>query len=257
MDIDITINLLVALAVGAILGLEREWKAQTSADPKLDAGLRTFAVVGLLGGVSVIISRNISPLFSPALLLGLAGVVYVSYKLNATKSGDYGTTSEVSLLLVFALGALAGIGYKIESLAFAAITAAILRFKTELHGYVRGLEKTELDATIQLLLIAIVAIPLLPNTQLGPGGAINPRTIGLLVLLIAGVSYLGYFATRIFGSRIGLLLTAALGGLTSSTAVTVAFSRLKSHNKEISTPLIGAGISLSAAMMGPRLIAEV
>ncbi len=254
MDIEIIINLLVSLAIGVIIGFEREWKAQNQTNKTYDAGLRTFAVVSFLGGLSAVLSNTITPLILPALALGLSSIIFIGYRLNAKRSADYGYTTEVTLLLVFAIGALAAVGYKIEAIAFAVIVVALLRLKGKLHIYIKVLDANEVNATIQLLLLAAVALPLLPNKDIGPGSTINPRTIGILILLIAGISYFGYFSMKLLGNRLGIFLTAILGGLTSSTAVAVAFSKMASANKNTSVVLLGAGISLAAAMMGPRLL---
>jgi uncharacterized membrane protein (DUF4010 family) len=114
----------------------------------------------------------------------------------------------------------------------------------------------ELLATLQLLLIAAVLVPLLPSRDMGPWDAINPRTIGLLVLLIAGLSYLGYFAVRWLGSKLGLILTALFGGLSSSTAIAVAYAR-RSRATSSHRALLGTGIALAAATMVPRLCVEI
>lgn len=254
MDTEIIINLLVSLAIGVIIGFEREWKTQNQADKTYDAGLRTFAVVSFLGGISAVLSNAITPLILPALALCLSSIIFISYRLNAKRSADFGYTTEVTLLLVFAIGAFAAVGYKIEAIAFAAIVVTLLRLKSKLHVYIKELDADEVNATIQLLLLAAVAIPLLPNKDIGPGDAINPRTIGILILLIAGISYFGYFSVKLLGSRIGIILTALLGGLTSSTAVTVAFSKMAAANNTTSPALLGGGISLAAAMVGPRLL---
>ncbi len=254
MDIELIINLLVSLVIGVIIGFEREWKTQSQAGKTYDAGLRTFAIVSFLGGVSALLSDAVTPLILPAIALGLSSIIFISYRLNAKKSADFGYTTEVTLLLVFAIGAFAAVGYKVEAIALAAIVVALLRLKSKLHLYIKTLDADEVNATIQLLLLAAVALPLLPNTNIGPGDAINPRTIGVLILLIAGISYFGYFSVKLLGNRLGIFLTALLGGLTSSTAVTVAFSKMASNNNDSSNALLGGGISLAAAMMGPRLL---
>ena len=255
MNQEIAFNLLVALAIGMIIGFEREWKAQIEQqETAYDAGFRTFTVVSFLGGLSAVLSETISPFILPSIALALSSIIFISYRYNAKRSKDFGYTSEVTLILVFAMGAFAAAGYTIEAIAFSAIVVALLRLKNKLHTYIKELEKEEVNATIQLLLLAAVALPLLPNSDIGPGGAINPRTIGIFILLIAGISYFGYFSTKLVGARLGIFLTALFGGLTSSTAVAVAFSKFASTNKNASTKLLGGGISLAAAMMGPRLL---
>jgi uncharacterized membrane protein (DUF4010 family) len=160
------------------------------------------------------------------------------------------------LLITFVLGALAVRGFVVEALAAAVVVAVLLGFKAELHRILAGLDRRELLATLQLLVIAAVALPLLPDQKLGPWNALNPRAIGLIVLLIAGLSYLGYFAMRLLGPRVGLLATALMGGVVSSTAVTISFARM-GRRRQGSLPVLGAGISLAAGMMGLRVLIEV
>jgi uncharacterized membrane protein (DUF4010 family) len=104
--------------------------------------------------------------------------------------------------------------------------------------------------------MAVVLLPLLPNRDLGPWNSVNPRVIGVLVLLVAGLSYVGYFAVRMLGARLGLTLTALLGGLSSSTAVTVAYAR-RARTEPAHRAVLGAGIALAAATMVPRLVIEI
>jgi uncharacterized membrane protein (DUF4010 family) len=136
--------------------------------------------------------------------------------------------------------------------AASVVVTAILGFKRELHSGLAWIERRELTATLQLLLIAAVAIPLLPDRGMGPFAVLNPRRIGMLVLLLAGVSYVGWFAVRVLGERAGLLLTAALGGLTSSTAVTLAYARL-ARGGRAPIGLLAAGICLACGIMALRL----
>jgi uncharacterized membrane protein (DUF4010 family) len=167
-------------------------------------------------------------------------------------TGDIGMTTEVALVLTYALAALAVSGSAPEAVAATVVVTAILGYKRELHRGLAWLERRELTATLQLLLIAAVALPLLPDRAMGPFEALNPRHIGLLVLLLAGISYLGWFAVRLLGERAGLLLTAALGGVTSSTAVTLSYARL-ARGRRAPVALLAAGIALACGIMAVRL----
>ncbi|MGB5771255.1 MAG: DUF4010 domain-containing protein, partial [Crocosphaera sp.] len=190
------------------------------------------------------------------IFLGLSILIATSYVLTAQKSQDYGTTTEISLLMTFTLGAMVVSGWMIEAVAIAVIISWLLGLKKELNRYLLLLQRQELIATLQLLLIASVFLPLLPNENLGPWQAINPRSIGLLVLLISGISYIGYFSIRILGNKVGLLLTGFFGGIASSTALTLAFSRLAKKQQDM-TILLAAGIALANGMMSPRLLIEI
>jgi uncharacterized membrane protein (DUF4010 family) len=183
-------------------------------------------------------------------------MVVASYVITSRETQDFGITTELSLLITFVLGALAGSGFEAEALASAVVMTVLLGFKQELHHTLEQLDRRELIATLQLLIVAAVALPLLPDRNLGPWQALNPRTIGFLILLIAGISYIGYFAMRIFGTRVGLLATAVLGGLVSSTAVTLSYGRM-ARREQRNLALLGAGISLAAGTMAVRILVEV
>jgi uncharacterized membrane protein (DUF4010 family) len=256
MDLTVVFRLVVALCLGLIIGLERGWKNRESPSGQRVAGIRSFAFVALFGGLSALLAAKVSALILAIAFLGLALIVAISYGLTARETRKFGITTELSLLITFILGGLAVTGMVAEALAVSVVVAVLLGLKAEMHQVLERLERRELLATLQLLIIAAVALPLLPDQNLGPWNALNPRAIGLIVLLIAGISYLGYFAMRILGSRVGLLATAFFGGLVSSTAVTVAFGRMARH-RQGSLAVLGTGISLAAGMMALRILVEV
>lgn len=249
-------RLAVALGLGLIVGLERGWKTRAEHGGQRPAGLRTFGLAGLLGGVLAVpgLPGGLLVLAAGLLVLGVLAVYAYAKRARATR--DLGLTTEVALLATFGLGAAAVLGYPIEAAAAAVVMALLLGLKTEFHRMVARLERRELLATLQLLLIAAVIVPLLPSRDMGPWQAVNPRLVGLLVLLIAGLSWVGYFSVRVFGTRLGLILTAVLGGLSSSTAITVAYAR-RSRALVSNAALLGTGIALAAATMVPRLCIEV
>ena len=256
MDLSVATGLATALAIGLIIGIERGWELREVREGLRSAGVRTFGLTGLFGGISALFAAELGVSAFAVALLGLTGIIIASYALTALQTKDFGATTELALLVTFGLGALAVRDFKTEAVAAAVVVTGLLGFKGELHHSLEHIDQQELRGTLQLLLIAAVILPLLPDQDLGPWQALNPRTIGLLVLLIAGISYVGYFAMRLFGTRVGLLVSAILGGLTSSTAATVSFARMARHS-EASTALLGAGIALAAATMAIRLLLEV
>jgi uncharacterized membrane protein (DUF4010 family) len=256
MDLDVAVRLGLGFVIGAIVGAERGWQARQAPVGRRSAGVRTFAFVGLLGAVAALLADATNGVVLAAALLAVGLVVAVSYWLTSRDAEDVGMTTELSLLVTFGLGALAGFDYRSEAVGASIVVALALSYKEELHRSLARLERRELDATLQLLLIAAVVLPLLPDRDLGPWMALNPRRLGLLVLLIAAISYVGYFAVRLLGPRAGLLATAFLGGLTSSTAVTVAFAR-KAAQREAAPRLLGVAIALAAATMAPRLLVVI
>lgn len=249
-------RLAIALGIGLIVGLERGWKTRDQHAGQRLAGVRTFSLAALLGGALAAAATPDRYLVLAAGALTVGGLVIAGYLISVRESRDFGMTTELALLTTFTLGAVSVLGAPFEAVAAAVVMSLLLGLKTEFHYAIEKLERHELLATLQLLAIAIVLVPLLPDRQLGPWQALNPHVIGLLVLLIAGLSYVGYFAVRVLGARLGLLLTAALGGLTSSTAVTVAFAR-RARLASTNHTLLGVGIALAAATMAPRLAVEI
>jgi uncharacterized membrane protein (DUF4010 family) len=256
MNPTITLRLAIALAIGLIIGMERGWSSRDSHKGLRIAGIRSFGFVGLFGGISALLAEQYGAVAIAVSFLGLVLMVGLSYGLTVQKSQDFGITTELALMITFMLGVMVGKDFAAEAVAIAVVMAALLGFKEELHHSLARLDRRELLATIQLLLIAVVVLPLLPDRNLGPWDALNPRSIGLLVLLIAGTSYLGYFAMRLLGARVGLLATATIGALVSSTAVTVSFGRM-ARRAQGSVAILGAGISLAAGTMAVRILAEV
>jgi uncharacterized membrane protein (DUF4010 family) len=256
MDLTVTFKLAIALALGAIVGMERGWESRDSPTGLRVAGVRSFGFAGLLGGLSAVLAGKLGAIVLAVALLSFGALTIVSYGLTSKHTKDFGITTELALLMTFVLGALSGSGFEGEAVAAAVVTAALLGFKQELHHYLERLDRRELVATLQLLLIAAVALPLLPDRYLGPWNALNPRAIGFLVLLIAGISYIGYFTMKVLGTRAGLLATAVLGGLVSSTAVTVSFSQMAKRGQG-SVAVLGAGISLAAGTMAIRILIAV
>jgi uncharacterized membrane protein (DUF4010 family) len=243
------LKLAMAAATGLVIGLERGWSHRADAEGQRVAGLRTFTLAALVGGLCGILPDG--TLLLAVLLGALAVVVAVAYHAQASRSADVGITTELALLATPVLGLLAT-RKPLEAIAVAALVAALLGFKQELHATLGRLARDEVLATVQLLIVAAVILPLLPDEALGPFGVVNPRTVGWLVLLLLGVAYVGYFAVRVIGARRGLLLTAFLGGFTSSTAVTLAYARLAREQPRASR-LLSAGIGVACAMMAPRI----
>jgi uncharacterized membrane protein (DUF4010 family) len=247
-------GLAAALALGLLVGLERGWHGREAIEGGRVAGIRTFALLGLLGGSVMLLARE-SSLLLPSAFFGLTLLLLVAHRYKVRQDNDAGITTMVAALLTFALGALAVAGYGLLAVGVAIVTVFLLDAKTRLHDLLRRLSETELLAIFKLLLISVVALPLLPNRGFGPGEVLNPYEIWWLVVLIATLSSVGYFAMRLVGAARGLLLTGLLGGLASSTALTLSFARLRQRAPELGGPL-AIGILLACAMMFPRIWIE-
>lgn len=243
----------VALAIGLMVGLERGWHERDLPEGKRIAGVRTFGIVGLLGGVAALLADEFGDWVLASLALALGALVTAAHWRAAPERGDFGITTLCVALLVFALGALAGAG-DLEAAAIVGVVVTILLgAKAELHAWLHHIERRELFATMRLLLITVVALPILPDKGYGPWHALNPYKLWLMVVLIAGISYVGYFAVRLIGTRLGLMVTGLLGGLASSTAVTLNFSRV-ARRGEASPDVLAAGAIAASSMMFPRML---
>ncbi len=243
----------IALALGLLIGLERGWQRRQQAEGTRVAGIRTFALIGLLGGVWGLLAVELGPAVLAAAFVVLAIVLATAHALSQLDDNDVGVTGVIASLLTFALGALATLGYGELAAAGAVVTTILLGVKPTLHRWVRRLEERELHAVLKLLLISVVVLPLLPNQGYGPWEALNPYRIWWMVVLIAAISFVGYFATKLIGERRGIMATGLFGGLASSTAVTVNFSRL-ARGRAGSESLLAAGILVASATMFPRML---
>ena len=225
-DIELFQRLGVALAIGLLLGLERGWHGREEPEGARIAGLRTFALAGLLGGVSGWLASLTGAVVLAFVFLGLAGLLALSYRVRLQENDDLGLTTEVALLLTFGLGAAAVLGDLAPPAAVAVVAALLLTMKRRLHRWVARIERLELEALLRLALISVGILPLLPDQGYGPGAALNPYEIWWAVVIVAGLSFVGYAAIRLGGADLGVLLTGLFGGLASSTSTTVALSRL-------------------------------
>lgn len=246
-------NLLIALLLGAIIGIQRGWVKRNSVEGSRVAGIRTYSLVGLLGGLVAVLADHYSPLLLGFAFIALVILASIAFVMKQKNSGDVSITGLVSLLVTFILGCLAVAGEAVLAASAAVITALVLDNKKELHEALQKLQEYELDAALRLLLISIVLLPLLPNRTYGPWKALNPYEIWWMVVLIASISFVGYFAIKIGGTKRGILFTSIFAGLSSSTALTLQFSHLSREQPGIS-PLLASGILLSCGTMFPRLL---
>ena len=242
-----------ALAVGLLIGVERGWKERAMAEGTRIAGLRTYGLLGLLGGGVALIAERLGALTFGLAFIATAGMMTTAYVANLRQGESVSITGLVAGLLAFAFGALAGLGEVVAAGAAAVVTTLILGFKPVLHHWVGALEEKELLAGIKLLLISVVLLPILPNQGYGPWQALNPYQIWWMVVVIAAISFAGYFAIKIAGARKGTVFTGLFAGLASSTALTLHFSRLAKGKPEM-TPMLATGILLACGTMFPRMV---
>jgi uncharacterized membrane protein (DUF4010 family) len=223
--IDLFARLALALAIGLLFGVERGWQEREAKPGSRVAGIRTFALVGLLGGTWGILSRTIGDAMLGFGALGFAGWYgYFEWR-RESEEGARSATGFVAGLLAFALGAYAVVGSRAAA-GFVAVAATfILSQRRALHAFLERLKWIELRAALLLLVMTFVLLPVLPDRTIDPWHALNPHQLWILTILSAGISYAGYIAVKIAGARNGLLFAGAVGGLVSSTTVTWTFAR--------------------------------
>lgn len=250
---DVYADLGVAVAIGLLLGLQRERHFQ---DQRIHgiAGARTFPIVALLGAASALLTPEGTPWVAVAGLLAVAALSVSGY-LRETREGtaSIGLTSETLLLLTFVLGATAVRTSREVATVVGAAALVLVGLKRRLHGLAGRLTDEDESATLKFVAVALLVLPLLPDQDMGPFGAVNPHSVGRLVVLVAAVSFVGYVASKLVDAHRGLLATGLLGGLVSSTATTAALARRSRENPELS-PALAAGTLAACAVLYPRVL---
>jgi len=252
-------RLSVALAIGLLIGLEREWQARDEANAEQAAGLRTLALAGLLGGVwgALAAGRGDAGFVALAIAFAAFSIPIVAFRYRESiVEGSVGATTVVAAMLTFALGAMAVVGDMRVAGAGGVTVAVLLALKPILHRFVEQITWAEMRSGLMLLAMTFILLPLLPNRTVDPLDAINPYELWLLTILIAAISFAGYLAIKLVGARQGILLTGITGGLASSTAVTVSLSRLARDNPA-RTRELAAGVLAAGATMFARVLVVV
>jgi uncharacterized membrane protein (DUF4010 family) len=260
------LSLVVAVAAGLIIGFEREQASPPDEDPqrRLSAGARTIPLISLAGALSVLLSRLVGMVLVVAVLVAVAAFLFVPYALDTKRAKDRGVTTESAALIAYLLGVLAPSHEVIPSLGqrlvlvmgLAVIVTVLLSTKTELHGVAQRLSRQDVFATLKFLVLVVIVLPLLPNTTVGPLDVLNPFEAGLMVVLIAGIGFVAFLAIRILGPRRGLGLTGIVGGMVSSTAVTLTFSGRAKTSPHLHRASALA-VVLASTIMFPRVLLEV
>ncbi|MDH5326263.1 MAG: DUF4010 domain-containing protein [Gammaproteobacteria bacterium] len=254
---DQLISLGIALALGLLVGLERGWQEREAAEGSRIAGIRTFGLIGLLGGLWALLAGNsqYSDITLGFAFVGLAIILIVAHTVDRGSQRNYGVTTIIAALITFVLGILTVLGEKNVAVAAAVATTVLLSLKPVLHQWIQKIEILELTAALKLLLISVVLLPVLPDKGFGPWEALNPYEIWWMVVLIASISFISYVSMKLFGAHHGLLLTGFLGGIASSTAVTLNYSHM-ARTLNIHR-VLAAGILIASATMFPRVLLEI
>jgi uncharacterized membrane protein (DUF4010 family) len=240
-----------ALGLGVLLGLERERKKKEISF----AGVRTFGLFALTGAVAAFLDVSLArPELALAMFVASAGLVLVSYWVTA-QHGEFGITTEVSALLSFVLGYLCVRGYVTMAAGLAVASGGVLALKDWLHGLSARIETADVEATLKFAIVSIIILPLVPDQNYGPAplDVINPYKIWLMVVLISGLNFASYLLVKIVGAEHGIGLTGLLGGLVSSTAVTLGFAQ-RSRQEPAQSSALALGILIAWTVMFFRVV---
>ncbi|NOT06581.1 MAG: MgtC/SapB family protein [Gemmatimonadales bacterium] len=254
-ELEPALRLLVAGLSGMAIGLEREWSGHASGPDARFAGVRTFTLIGGIGGVSGWLLDENQALAAAVLLLGAAALTVAAYAAAARRGPEaIDGTTETSALLVLGIGVLAGLGWLRLASGAAAVTVMLLREKEAIRRFVRRIGDAEMRAALQFAVLALVILPLLPEGPLDQFGGIRPRGLWAVVLVISGLNFGGYLARRALGDARGYPVMGALGGLVSSTAVALTFSQQSRKDQANAGPL-ALGVLAACTVLIPRILA--
>jgi uncharacterized membrane protein (DUF4010 family) len=259
------LSLGLAVVAGLLVGLEREQSAPThKAAESFLGGARTYPLVALTGALAGLLGRDFG---APVVVVAFAAVVVflvVAYVDVVRRGSDRGLTSEAAFLITFLLGALSVAhdiipqgGRRVFTVLGAAVAVtALLSSKPVVQPLIRRISREDVVSVLKFLIVALLLVPWLPDRDFGPLGALNLRTIGWMMLLVAGVSFVGYAATRLLGPERGLTVTGFVGGLVSSTAVTLAMSARSRGNPALARPAALA-VVLASSIVFVRVLLVV
>jgi len=245
------VQLAIALGLGLLVGLQRERVAARL------GGIRTFPLITILGALCALLSQSVGGWVVASGFIALAAVIVIGNVLELSKGDiDPGITTEVAMLVMFGVGAYLILGQREVAVAIGGCVAILLQLKTTLHSATSRLSEGDLKAIMQFALISLIILPILPDQTYGPFNVLNPRNIWLMVVLIVGISLSGYIAYKFFDSSTGVILSGVLGGLISSTATTVSYSRQSRSEPSISC-VAAVVISVAAAILYFRVLVEI
>lgn len=255
------VSLGVAVAAGLLLGAERQQRAKGREREEF-GGIRTFPMISLLGALGALARPAAGNWLLGGLLLGVVSFLTVSHVRSSARD-DLGISSEVAALVAYALGALAAMhGLMPDTsrhLLVGAVSAAVLTLlalKDQLHGFASRVSEEDLYATAKFVMLALILLPALPHETYGPYDVLSPYKIGKMIVLIAAISFAGYVAARLVGAARGLLVAGFLGGLASSTAVTLTYAG-RARETPALAPVCAVAVTAACSMMFARVVAVV
>jgi uncharacterized membrane protein (DUF4010 family) len=250
-DPAVVLRVAVAAICGAAVGVERQWSGHATGPLARFGGVRTFTLLGALAGLAGWMWTLGAGALAAVVLGGAVALVIAAYL--AVSGRDADATTEVAGMVTICAGALAGLGFLALASGVTAVTALLLLEKSRLHSAVAHVDDAEMRAGARFAVMAVVILPLLPEGPYGPWGIIKPRELWLLVLFFSGLSFVGFIARRAVGARHGFPLTGLIGGLVSSTNVTLTFARASASRPALGKPL-AFGIVAACSMLFLRVL---
>ena len=245
-------GMMLALALGLLVGIQRQWSQRKLPGGTRFAGVRTFGLLGLAGGIAGLLYQSAA---GPAVVLlgAAAALVVIGYRRSSTDAKHISGTASVVGLITLAGGFLAGWGERLIATAIVVAMVLLLAMRSSLHRWIDRLNEREVLAIARFAVIAMVILPLLPDRGMGPYNAWNPRQLWLVVVLVSGFSFAGYFATKLLGAAKGILATACAGSMVSSTAVTASLAtKIKQGGQD--TALFASAVSAASVVMFVRVL---
>jgi uncharacterized membrane protein (DUF4010 family) len=249
----VALDLAVAGLVGLAVGIEREWSGHATGPAARFAGVRTFLLLGLLGGAAGLLLGRGYPGAAAALLAGGGALTVAAYVVASRAAQEVDGTTEAAALAVLAVATLAGLGLPAHAAGATAVMVLALGEKAALHAFVRRIGEVEMRAALHFAVLALVLLPLLPEGPYGPLGGVRPRELWIVVLIVSGINFAGYVARRAVGETHGTAVTGLLGGVISSTAVSLAFARQSRERPFAGRPL-ALGVLGACTVLVPRLV---
>jgi uncharacterized membrane protein (DUF4010 family) len=244
----------IAGLLGLAVGIERQWSGHASGPAARFAGLRTFLILGIGGGLAGILSAVDRPVESTVLLGGCVALVIAAFVVTMRRpEAEVDGTTEAAALVVLGLALVAGMGQLALASGAVAVVVLALGEKQRLHGLVAKVGAPELQAAARFAVMALVILPVLPTTPLPFGGDISPRSLWILVLLFSAINFAGYLAREAVGANRGYGITGVLGGLISSTLITLQFSR-KSREEPQHAAALALGTVAACTVLPARII---
>lgn len=254
---DMLLRLATALAVGVLIGAERHWRARDARPGSRAAGIRTYTASALLGALAVglgyALARDgqssaglIGAIVTSVIFLAFAAAFTLFKHEESERDDDVSATGVIAAFATFVLGALAMAGERTLAAAGAVALTILLSAREQLHGFIARLDWRDFRAALVILAMTFLVLPLLPQAPIGPFGGVAPREIWQFAIIMASVSFAGYVAVRVLGPRRGLALAGAVGGVTSSTAVTLDFARRSKASPQRAALYAGGAMAAAA-----------